>query len=136
MKLPAVAPDFYGRIGPSPTNLTEDRFIKAVEFRERRVHADKGGAERKAGDLNYFMVHHAVIGASAGRSGTEEAEHRSSHRDDGRRQPRGRAFQRRLGAWPERDHLSGRPGRQAAGGLGAELRSPHPLDRDRSDVRD
>ena len=36
MTLPAVAPDFYGRIGPSPTNLKEDSFIKAVEFRERR----------------------------------------------------------------------------------------------------
>jgi hypothetical protein len=74
MKLPAVAPDFYGRIGPSPTGLTEDRYIKAVEFRERRVDADATKVERKAGDLNYFMVHHAVIGASAGRSGTSEAE--------------------------------------------------------------
>ena len=74
MKLPAVAPDFYGRIGPSPTGLTEDRFIKAVEFRERRVDPGASSVERKAGDLNYFMVHHAVIGASAGRSGGEEAE--------------------------------------------------------------
>ena len=64
--LPAVAPDFYGTIGPTPTGLTEDRYIKAVEFRERRH--DAGGAERKAGDLNYFTVHHAVIGATAGRS--------------------------------------------------------------------
>jgi mono/diheme cytochrome c family protein len=64
MTLPAVAPDFYGRIGPSPTNLQEDRFIKAVEFRERRH--DSATAERKAGDLNYFVVHHAVIGASTG----------------------------------------------------------------------
>lgn len=64
MTLPAVAPDFYGRIGPSPTHLQEDRFIKAVEFRERRH--DSGSAERKAGDLNYFVVHHAVIAGSTG----------------------------------------------------------------------
>jgi hypothetical protein len=68
MTLPAVAPDFYGRIGPAPTGLKEDRFIKAVEFRERRL--DKGGAERKSGDLNYFTVHHAVIGATGGRGET------------------------------------------------------------------
>jgi len=64
MTLPGVAPDFYGRIGPAKTNLTEDRFIKAVEFRERRHNASK--VERKAGDLNYFAVHHAVIAATAG----------------------------------------------------------------------
>jgi mono/diheme cytochrome c family protein len=72
MTLPAVAPDFYGRIGPVPTGLTEDRFIKAVEFRERRL--DKSGAERKAGDLNYFTVHHAVIAATGGRGARGDAE--------------------------------------------------------------
>jgi hypothetical protein len=66
--LPAVAPDFYGRIGPSPTGLTEDRYIKAVEFREKRL--DTGAAQRKAGDLNYFTVHHAVIAATAGKNDT------------------------------------------------------------------
>jgi hypothetical protein len=70
--LPPVAPDFYGRIGPAPTGLTEDRYIKAVEFRERRH--DTGAAERKAGDLNYFTVHHAVIAATAGRSDAAAAE--------------------------------------------------------------
>jgi hypothetical protein len=68
--LPAVAPDFYGRQGPAPTGLTEDRYIKAVEFREKRH--DTGAAARKAGDLNYFVVHHAVVAATAGR--TEGAE--------------------------------------------------------------
>lgn len=67
MTLPAVAPDWYGRIGPSPTGLTEDRYIKAVEFRERR-HDKNVAATRKAGDLNYFSVHHAVIGATPGKS--------------------------------------------------------------------
>jgi len=69
--LPAVAPDFYGRIGPAPTGLTEDRYVKAVEFRERRH--DKGAADRKAGDLNYFTVHHAVIAATAGPSSVPAA---------------------------------------------------------------
>ena len=64
MTLPAVAPDFYGRIGPSPTGLTEDRYVKAVEFREVREQA--GDAERKAGDLNYFVLHHAVVASTAG----------------------------------------------------------------------
>jgi hypothetical protein len=66
MTLPAVAPDFYGRIGPAPTGLTEDRYIKAVEFREKRVNA--ATKERKAGDLNYFSVHHAVIAATSGKN--------------------------------------------------------------------
>ena len=65
--LAAVAPDFYGRQGPVLTGLTEDRYVKAAEFRERRH--DTGAAQRKAGDLNYFVVHHAVIAATAGRSG-------------------------------------------------------------------
>lgn len=67
MTLPAVAPDFYGRIGPSPTGLTTDRYVKAVEFRE--VRHDTGAADRKSGDLNYFVVHHAVIMATPGEEG-------------------------------------------------------------------
>jgi len=70
MTLPGVAPDFYGRMGPAPTELTEDRYIKAVEFRERRH--DSGSADRKAGDLNYFVVHHAVIAATAGKGGADD----------------------------------------------------------------
>ena len=64
MTLPATAPDYYGRIGPSPTGLTADRYVKAVEFREIRHQA--ADVERKSGDLNYFVVHHAVVGATAG----------------------------------------------------------------------
>ena len=76
--LSAVAPDHYGRVGPSPIGLTEDRYVKAVEFRE--IRHDSGSADRTSGDLNYFVVHHAVIGAtqgddarSAGASGTAES---------------------------------------------------------------
>ena len=62
--LKAVAPDFYGRVGPSPTGLTEDRYVKAVEFRE--IRHDSASADRKSGDLNFFVVHHAVITATPG----------------------------------------------------------------------
>ena len=69
----AVAPDWYGIINPpSPTGLTEDRWIKAVEIKEVILDGDgsevapaaaaggrASGAERA--DLNLFVVHHAVI---------------------------------------------------------------------------
>ena len=71
LTIPAIAPDFYGRIGPSPTGLTEDRYVKAVEVRE--VRQDTGAAARESGDLNYFVVHHAVIGAAAGAGGPAES---------------------------------------------------------------
>ena len=72
MTLPAVAPDYYGRIGPASTGLARDRYVKAVEFCEVR-HLE-GEAERaKDGDLNYFVVHHAVVLATPGTSGEAEA---------------------------------------------------------------
>jgi hypothetical protein len=57
--LKAVAADFYGLLDSSPTGLTEDRYIKAVEIKEKRLKKDT--AARKSGDLNLFVVHHAVI---------------------------------------------------------------------------
>jgi hypothetical protein len=42
--------------------------VKAVEFREVRHQA--GEAKRKAGDLNYFVVHHAVVRATNGAATT------------------------------------------------------------------
>ena len=59
--LEAVAADWYGLLDSSPTGLTEDRWIKAVEVRE--VLLDEAIVERKSGDLNLFVVHHAVISA-------------------------------------------------------------------------
>ena len=71
MTLPAVAPDYYGRIGPAATGLTTDRYVKAVEFREIR-HLE-GEAERaQEGDLNYFVVHHAVVLATPGTSAEDD----------------------------------------------------------------
>lgn len=62
----AVGADWHGEIGSSPTGLTEDRYIKAVEIREFRPdEAGRQGFERvagkKAGDLNYFSLHHATV---------------------------------------------------------------------------
>ena len=69
----ALAPDWYGMVNPpSPTGLTEDRWIKAVEIKEVIVD-DEGrevvpavdgaaGGENRA-ELNLFVVHHSVINA-------------------------------------------------------------------------
>ena len=59
--LEAVAADWYGLLESSPTGVTEDRWVKAVEVRE--VLLDETQVERKSGDLNLFVVHHAVISA-------------------------------------------------------------------------
>jgi hypothetical protein len=63
MTVKAVAPDWHGMIGPTPTGLTEDRYIESVEFKEVRLDGGPMGrvAGRKEGDLNYFSVHHAGI---------------------------------------------------------------------------
>ena len=83
MTLPAVAPDFYGRIGPAPTGLSEDRYVKAVEFREVRQGA--ADVERKSGDLNYFVVHHAVVMATPGSVAATETEGSGSGAEGRRR---------------------------------------------------
>ncbi len=59
--LEAVAADWYGLLDSSATGLTEDRWVEAVEVRE--VLLDEATVDRKTGDLNLFVVHHAVISA-------------------------------------------------------------------------
>ena len=59
--LEAVAADWYGLLDASPTGLTDDRWIKAVEVRE--VLLGEATVDRQSGDLNLFVVHHAVISA-------------------------------------------------------------------------
>ena len=55
-----VAADFMTDIGPSPTTLTKDRYVQAMEVRE--VARAKGRASGPGGaGLNYFLVHHATI---------------------------------------------------------------------------
>jgi hypothetical protein len=62
----AVEADFQGDIGVTPTGLTEDRYVKAVEVREVRlsekaVEGAAAGTQRAA--LNISTIHHATIGA-------------------------------------------------------------------------
>ena len=61
-----MAPDRIGYLEPIPTGLTEDRYIKAVEFREiaeptGKGEAPKGASQRAA--LNTFVMHHIGIAA-------------------------------------------------------------------------
>ena len=70
----AVAADWFGGINPpTPTGLTTDRFVKAVEVKEvlldendQELDPAAATAGGKSGDraaLNLFVVHHAVITA-------------------------------------------------------------------------
>jgi hypothetical protein len=80
----AVAADWFGALEPpSPTGLTEDRYIKAVEIKEVRLQEKK--TEKAAGraDLNLFVVHHAVV------EGTTEP--RESAADNDPQTPEGRS---------------------------------------------
>lgn len=59
----SAAADQNIQLQASPTGLTEDRYVKAVEIKEtrpseQRIERIKGRAK---GDLNYFVLHHAVI---------------------------------------------------------------------------
>jgi mono/diheme cytochrome c family protein len=56
------APDWHGTLKPIPTGLTEDRYVKAVEFMEVRLQEGTSGqAAATAADLNYFLLHHADV---------------------------------------------------------------------------
>ena len=62
MTMPAVAPDYHGEIGPVPTELTEDRYVKAVEVKEIRLLNDETKAElaqkaRDGSDYDRFSIH-------------------------------------------------------------------------------
>ena len=70
----AVAADWFGGINPpTPTGLTTDRYVSAVEVKEVLLDDDglelepaAASADDKSGDraaLNLFVVHHAVITA-------------------------------------------------------------------------
>jgi hypothetical protein len=71
----AVAPDLNTYLKPVPVGLTEDRYIKAVEFKEVRLPATSEAASsgeaaaRPSAALNLFMVHHAIIGATSNPDG-------------------------------------------------------------------
>jgi hypothetical protein len=64
-----LAADFMTDIGPTPTGLTEDRYVQAVEVRE--VARGQGGTNKA---LNYFLVHHATITVTDARESSRDAE--------------------------------------------------------------
>ena len=68
----AVAADFMTDIGPTPTGLTEDRYIQAIEVRE--VARPQNGSRAPGGrGLNYFLVHHATITIAGPRESRRDA---------------------------------------------------------------
>ena len=130
----ALAPDWYGMVNPpSPTGLTEDRWIKAVEIREAIVDDDgrevvpaaagAAGGESRA-DLNRFVVHHSVINAKRN-SAPEDDAHPEQRRRKRRSRPRAGPVRHRPRAGPERHRVPGLRRRQAARRLGADVHE-HP----------
>jgi hypothetical protein len=75
--LKAVAPDYFGPLEPVPTGLTEDRYVKAVEFREVRPQLAAPTAKDGRAALNTFVVHHAVISAGGGENDSATPERRA-----------------------------------------------------------
>ena len=61
----AEAADWFGEWGETPTGLSADRYIKAIEVKEVRTWEDMSAAVDADGRaaLGLFVVHHAVIGA-------------------------------------------------------------------------
>ena len=57
VEMKALAPDWFGVIGESPTGLTEDRYVAAVEVREVNDSRGKTGRSTVGG---LYLFHHAV----------------------------------------------------------------------------
>ena len=58
IEMKAVAPDWFGAIGTSPTGLTEDRYVAAVEVKE--VNDFQGKANRSSTVGGLYLFHHAA----------------------------------------------------------------------------
>jgi len=59
----ADAADWFGEWGSTPHDLTKERYIKAIEVKEIRVHEDAETEVDNTGRaaLGLFVVHHAII---------------------------------------------------------------------------
>ena len=68
VEMKAQQPDWFGSIGQSPTGLTEDRYVAAVEVKEVN---DSGGRSRSSTVGGLYLFHHAAYAALApgGRGG-------------------------------------------------------------------
>ncbi len=67
MVAPAVSADYHDELGPVPTGLTEDRYIKAVEVKEVRLwdEATQAEARQKArSGFGNFTIHHIGVHSS------------------------------------------------------------------------
>jgi mono/diheme cytochrome c family protein len=67
VEMKAQAPDWFGAIGQSPTGLTEDRYVAAVEVKEVSDSGGRSGRTSTVGGL--YLFHHAayaVIGPTGG----------------------------------------------------------------------
>ena len=58
VELPGESPDWWGHIGETPTGLTEDRYVAALEFKEV---TESSVGERRATVGGLFIVHHLVM---------------------------------------------------------------------------
>ena len=63
VEMKAVAPDWFGVLGESPTNLPEDRYVAAVEIKEVNDSRGKTSTRTTVGGL--YLVHHAAFGVIA-----------------------------------------------------------------------
>ena len=61
VEMKAQAPDWFGSIGTSPTGLTEDRYVAAVEVKEVSEAQGKGARSSTVGGL--YLFHHAAYAA-------------------------------------------------------------------------
>jgi len=61
VEMKAVQPDWFGSIGTSPTGLTEDRYVAAVEVKEVNDIRGKAGRTSTVGGL--WLFHHAAYAA-------------------------------------------------------------------------
>ena len=62
----AEAADWFGEWGHSPTGLTEDRYVKAIEVQEVRLWEEEVAVDDTGrAALGLFVVHHAVLTAES-----------------------------------------------------------------------
>jgi hypothetical protein len=59
IELKALAPDWFGVLGESPTNLPEDRYVAAVEIKELNDSRGKKSTRTTVGGL--YLFHHAAF---------------------------------------------------------------------------
>src|SRR6188508_2033549 len=67
VEMKAQQPDWFGSIGQTPTGLTEDRYVAAVEVKEVNDSGPRSGRSSTVGGL--YLFHHAAYAVVGGRGG-------------------------------------------------------------------